>query len=349
ASYAADVSQAVSEARRKVASLFNTEREHLIFTGCGSESDNLAIKGTLEGKDGNHIITSTIEHPAVRNTCRFLERKGVDVTWISPDEDGKVNPSDVNEAVREDTALISIMHANNETGVIQPLEEIGEIAEENDVLLHSDTVQSAGKILTKADEIGLDLASLSAHKFYGPKGVGALYVREGVDLEPIIHGGGQEKGLRGGTENVPGIVGMGEASELALEDMEERKQRLSALRRKLVEEVEERTDGRLVGDPENRLPGYALFCFEAMPGAEIVEALVKRGIATSSGSACHSGDPEPSRVLREMGIEKGLATGALRISMGRNTSENEIDEVVKHLEELAGKKNFSKQQERGGE
>ncbi|KXB03610.1 hypothetical protein AKJ47_01915 [candidate division MSBL1 archaeon SCGC-AAA261G05] len=342
ASYGGSAKRAVEDARGKVASLFDTDRENVIFTGCGSESDNMAVKGVFETEDGDHIVTSTIEHPAVRNACSFLERKGADVTWVSPDEDGRINPSDVENAVREDTILISIMHANNETGVIQPLREIGEIADENDVLFHSDTVQSAGKIPTPADEIGLDLASLSAHKFYGPKGVGALYVRDGTELEPLIHGGGQERGLRGGTENVSGIVGMGKAAELALADLEERKNRLSGLRERLIEEVRGRTGARLVGDPENRLPGYALFCFEDMSGPEIVEALAERGIAASSGSACHSGDPEPSRVLKEMGVERKYATGTLRISMGRKTTEEDVDKVVKNLEEITEEVRSSK-------
>lgn len=228
------------------------------------------------------------------------------------------------------------MHANNETGVIQPLEAIGEITDDHDVLFHSDTVQSAGKIPVDVDAFGLDLASLSAHKFYGPNGVGALYVREGVDIEPLIHGGGQEHGLRSGTENVAGLVGMGKAADLALNDLDERRERLTNLREEFVAAVRDTNDAELIGHPDHRLPGYALFCFPGRASIDLVDALADRDIAVSGGSACHADDPSPSRVLLEMGIDPDLALGAVRFSMGRTTTSDDIDHVIEALNEVLG-------------
>lgn len=332
--YADSPSEAIAAAREQVAGLFDVPPERIVFTAGGSEADTLAIFGAVDAVDGAQLITSTIEHPAVRNACRALERRGADVTWVAPRSDGRVDPADVEVAIRDDTALISVMHANNETGVVQPVEEIGRIATEHEVRFHSDTVQSAGKIPTPVDDLGLDLASLSAHKFYGPKGVGALYVREGVDLQPVIHGGGQERGLRGGTENVPGIVGMGKAAELALADRDERAVRLRDLRDRLVERVLERTDAELIGDPDRRLPGYSTFCFEKISGGELVAELADRGIAASSGSACHAGSLEPSRVITEMGIPSELAVGVLRLTMGRQTTREDVDTASSALEQV---------------
>ncbi|MDF9744673.1 cysteine desulfurase family protein [Natrinema salsiterrestre] len=213
--YATTEADAVHNARTAVADLLGTSARNIVFTGGGSKADNLALKGAVDAADGQHVVITTIEHSAVVETANWLEEHGIDVTRVAPGRDGRVDPVDVAHAIQPDTAIVSVMHANNETGVIQPLKAIGEITDERDVLFHSDTVQSAGKIPIDIDELGLDLASLSAHKFYGPKGVGALYVRDGIELEPIIHGGGQERGFRSGTENVPGIVGMGKAAELA--------------------------------------------------------------------------------------------------------------------------------------
>lgn len=336
AQYATEAAQGVRTAREQVAALLGADDDDIVFTGGGSEADNLALKGLLDGRDDAHVVTSTIEHPAIEESCRWLESRGVEVTRVSPREDGRVDPEDVRAAMRPETALVSIMHANNETGVIQPIEEVAAIAHDHDALLHSDTVQSAGKLPIDVEEIGLDLASLSAHKFYGPKGVGALYVREGVeaDLEPLIHGGGQERGLRSGTENVPGIVGMGVAADRAREDLQDRADRLSTLREEFVDAVRERTGGQLVGHPDRRLPGYATFCFEGADGSGIVDELADRGVAASSGSACHSGTPSPSTALTEMGLGVEAALGAVRFSMGRETTREDLRYVASALEEI---------------
>jgi cysteine desulfurase len=242
ARYASVETSAVEDPRQSVADLLGATPGEIVFTGGGSEADNLALKGVIDATDGNHVVTTTIEHSAVVETCDWLEARGVDVTRVSPDSDGRVDPTDIEAAIQPDTAIVSAMHANNETGVVQPLEEIRDITDRHDVYFHSDTVQSAGKIPVDVDGLGLDLASLSAHKFYGPNGVGALYVRDGVDIEPLIHGGGQEHGLRSGTENVAGLVGMGTAADLALSDMADRRDRLTRLRDEFVSTIRETTD-----------------------------------------------------------------------------------------------------------
>lgn len=332
--YASDEADAVHDVRESVATLLGAAAWNIVFTGGGSEADNLALKGAVDAVDGQHVVTTTIEHSAVIETGEWLEAHGTEVTRVAPGPDGRVDPADIADAIRPDTALVSVMHANNETGVVQPLEAIGEITDDEDVLFHSDTVQSAGKIPVDVDELGLDMASLSAHKFYGPKGVGALYVRDGVELEPLIHGGGQERGRRSGTENVPGIVGMGTAAELAMDDMEERTARLADLRDELVATLRDETDGVLVGHPDHRLPGYAMVCFPGMSGADLVRAFAERDIAVSSGSACHSGDRSPSRVLVEMGLDPDLAFGAVRFSLGRETTADDIRYVEARFEEI---------------
>ncbi|MCU4717674.1 cysteine desulfurase family protein [Halapricum hydrolyticum] len=334
ASYATEETSAVANARQSVAELLGATPERVVFTGGGSEADNLAIKGAIDAADGEHVVTTTIEHSAVIETCDWLEENGVDVTRVQPGEDGRVDPADVEDAIRPETTIVSVMHANNETGVIQPLEAIGEITDEYDVRFHSDTVQSAGKIPIDVDDLGLDMASLSAHKFYGPNGVGALYVRDGVELEPLIHGGGQEFGLRSGTENVAGLVGMGTAADLAVADLEERRERLTDLRAEFVARVTGFADAKLIGHPERRLPGYAMLCFPNRTGSDLIDALAERDIAVSGGSACHSGDPSPSRVLLEMGIDPELSLGAVRFSMGRATTENDVERVTEALREI---------------
>ncbi|MFW6384787.1 MAG: cysteine desulfurase family protein [Halodesulfurarchaeum sp.] len=334
ASYATEEADAVDDARRSVADLLGADPETVVFTGGGSEADNLALKGALDGSDGDHVVTTTIEHDAILETCEWLEARGGSVTRVSPGPDGQVDPTDVEDAIRSDTAIVSIMHANNETGVIQPLDAIGEITADHDVLFHSDTVQSAGKIPIDVDDLGLDLASLSAHKFYGPKGVGALYVRDGVELEPLIHGGGQERGRRSGTENVPGIVGMGAAADLAIGDLERQRARLTALREDLVETIRDETDGSLLGHSSHRLPGYAMVGFPGASGADLVRAFADRDVAVSSGSACHAGESAPSRVLLEMGVDSDLASGAVRLSLGRRTTDEDVRYVGTHLDEI---------------
>jgi len=308
----------------------------IVFTGGGSEADNLALKGVVDATDGDHIVTTTIEHSAVIETADWLEHHGVNVTRVPPNEDGRVDPDDIVEAIRPDTVMVSVMHANNETGVIQPLEAIGEITDDHDILFHSDTVQSVGKISVDVDELGLDLASLSAHKLYGPNGVGALYVRDGVNVEPLIHGGGQEHGLRSGTENVAGLVGMGKAADLAVADLDDRRERLTDLREEFVAAVRNMTDAELIGHPEYRLPGYALFCFPGRASIDLVDVLADRDIAVSGGSACHADDPSPSRVLLEMGVDPDLALGAVRFSMGRATTRDDVEHVIEALHEVLG-------------
>ena len=329
--YATAEADALRDARAAVTDLLDATPENIVFTGGGSEADNLALKGAVEAVNGQHVVTTTIEHAAVIETCNWLENHDIEVTRVTPRQDGRVDPADIADSIRSDTALISIMHANNETGSVQPLEDIGEIADEHDILFHSDTVQSAGKVPIDVDAIGLDLASLSAHKFYGPKGVGALYVRDGVELEPLIHGGGQERRRRSGTENVPGIVGMGRAAELAMDDMAERRERLTELRDELVAILQNETDATLIGHPDQRLPGYAMMGFPGSAGADLVQAFADRDIAISSGSACHSGNQSPSRVLMEMGIDMNLAFGAVRFSLGRDTTSEDIQYVKDQL------------------
>ncbi|MGB9965162.1 cysteine desulfurase family protein [Halobacterium hubeiense] len=332
ARYAATESEAVADARASVADLLGATPRDVVFTGGGSEADNLALKGVVDALDGDHVVTTTIEHSAVVEACDWLERHGVDVTRVAPNEDGRVEPDDIAAAIRPDTVLVSVMHANNETGVVQPLHAIGDITDDHDVLFHSDTVQSAGKLPVDVDTLGLDLASLSAHKFYGPKGVGALYVRDGVDLEPLIHGGGQEHGLRSGTENVAGLVGMGTAAELAMEDLGERRKRLTDLREEFIAAVQAVTDAELVGHPDQRLPGYAMLCFPGRNGASVIDALADHDIAVSGGSACHADDSSPSRVLVEMGIDPDVAFGAVRFSMGRETTREDVEYVSETLQ-----------------
>lgn len=337
--YATAEAGAVRDARTAVADLLGANSQNIVFTAGGSEADNLALKGVVEAADGEHVVTTTIEHSAVIETANWLEVHDIDVTRVTPGQDGRIDPADIADAIRPDTMLVSVMHANNETGVIQPLEAIGEITDERDVLFHSDTVQSAGKLPIDVDALGLDLASLSAHKFYGPKGVGALYVRDGVELEPLIHGGGQERGLRSGTENVPGIIGMGRAAALAMDDMEERSGQLARLRAELVATIQNESNGSLLGHPDHRLPGYAMIGFPGLSGADLVQAFADHDIAVSSGSACHAGDRSPSRVLTEMGIDENLASGAVRFSLGRDTTSEDIryveDQLGDILEEVA--------------
>jgi cysteine desulfurase len=332
--YASREADAVADARESVAGLLGAAPENIVFTGGGSEADNLALKGVVDATDGEHVVTTTIEHSAVIETCDWLEDHGVAVTRVAPNADGRVDPSDIVAAIRPDTAIVSVIHANNETGVVQPLEAIGEITDNHGVLFHSDTVQSVGKIPVDVDDLGLDLASLSAHKFYGPNGVGALYVRDGVSLEPLVHGGGQEHGLRSGTENVAGLVGMGKAADLALADMDDRRERLTELRDEFVTAVREMTNAELMGHPTHRLPGYAMLCFPDRGSTELIDAFAERDIAVSGGSACHAGDSSPSRVLVEMGVDPVLAVGAVRFSMGRETTREDVESVIAALQDV---------------
>jgi len=324
----------VEEARERVASLINADPREIVFTSGGTEADNLAIKGVAlaNRKKGRHIITSAIEHHAVLHTCEFLEKEGYEVTVLGVDSAGLVSPDDLKAALRDDTILVSIMMANNEMGAIQPIKELAAIARERGVYFHTDAVQAVGQVKVDVEELGVDLLSLSAHKIYGPKGVGALYVRRGTKIKPIAHGGGHERRMRAGTENVPGIVGLGLAAKLAQEELEDRRRHLLKLRDKLIEGILDRVeDVRLNGPREERLPNNVNISFAYVEGESILLNLDLQGIAASSGSACTSGSLEPSHVLLAMGISHELAHGSVRMSLGTGNSEEDIDYVLEVL------------------
>jgi cysteine desulfurase len=333
-SYGQLAARAVEEARTQVAELINCDPREIIFTGSGTEADNFALKGIAEKlkSRGNHIITSSIEHHAVEMTCRYLEKRGFHVTYLPVDKDGLVHPEELKKALTDQTILVSVMHANNEVGTIQPIKELAQIAHEKGVLFHTDAVQTVGSIPMDVKDLGVDLLSLSAHKFYGPKGVGALYMRKGVAIEPLIHGGGQEKNLRAGTTNVPGIVGLGKAAELAKKELRERMEHNLNLGERLIKGLEERlSDYVLTGHRTLRLPGNVSICVQYIEGESMLLLLSAEGFACSSGSACTSGSLEPSHVLLSMGIDPQLAQGSLRITLGR---ENTVEDVDRFLEVL---------------
>ena len=332
-----DAKKAVEEARANVAKLINAETKEIIFTSGGTESDNMAIKGVaLKYEDkGKHIITTEIEHPAVLRTCEFLESRGYEVTYLPVDENGIISTEDLKNAIREDTILISVMHANNEIGTIQPIEEVGKIAKENGILFHCDAVQSVGKIPVDVKKANIDLLSISSHKIYGPKGVGAIFIRKGVKLELLIHGGGQENGLRSGTENVPGIVGFGKAAELAYEQLDENIAKLSQMRDALIEKILDRIpEAYLNGDRENRLPNNANFRFAAIEGEGLILRLDAKGINGATGSACSSKSLKASYVLSALGLEDAEIHGSLRLSLGTENNLEDVDIVVDALEEV---------------
>lgn len=326
--------EAIEEARRKVAQALWCEPQEVVFTGSGTEADNQAIKGVAYAnrRRGDHIITSSIEHHAVLHTCQYLEKQGFRGTYLPVDEYGMVDPDDVRKAITDRTILITIMHANNEVGTIQPIAEIGRIAREREVYFHTDAVQTVGKLPTKVDKLGVDLLSLSAHKLYGPKGVGALYIRRGTRLDPLLHGGHQERGRRASTENVAGIVGLAKAIELRMGEMEEEARRLTALKERLYKGIRERIDHiRLNGHPAQRLPGTLSICFEYIEGESIIMGLDLVGVAVSSGSACTSASLEPSHVLLAMGVHPAVAQGSIRFSLGRENTEEQVDYVIEQL------------------
>lgn len=340
-SFGREAFEAIQESRRKVADLIGASPEEIIFTGGGTESDNLAIIGLarkMKTKGRDHVITSKIEHPAVLETCRSLEEEGFKVTYLEVDKDGLVCPEAIRRAITDKTALITVMHANNEIGTIEPIEEIGEIASERGVTFHTDAVQSVGKIPVDVNKIRVDLLSLSAHKIYGPKGVGALYIRKGVSLQPLIHGGGHERGLRSGTENVAGIVGLGASAELARLRLEEDSKHLTKLRDKLIEQVLEGiSESHLNGHATKRLPNNAHFRFSGIEGESLILELDGKGIAASTGSACSSKKLEPSHVLMAIGLNEVEAHGSVRLTLGRENTEEEVEYVVECLKESVGK------------
>lgn len=328
--------EAVEGARRKVAQLLNARPRRIIFTGSGSESDNLAIKGvayTYRDK-GNHIITTSVEHPAVLKTCAFLEKTGYRVTYLDVDEYGSVDAKDIRSAITDETVLISIMMANNEVGTILPIKELAAVAHENDILFHTDAVQAIAKIKVDVEDLGVDLLSLSAHKFYGPKGVGALYVRKGVRLEPVVHGGGQESGLRAGTHNVPAIVGLGKAAELAQQEVA-KSDNVIKLRDKLERGIRQLIpEANLNGHPKNRLPNTLNLTLPGLRGESLVIAMDQHGIALSSGSACKSGSPEPTHVLLAMGKSEEDAHCSVRLSLSHFTTEGEVGRTLHALSQV---------------
>ena len=336
-SFGREARDAIEGSRERVAELIGAKSEEIIFTAGGTESDNIAIKGIAFRKGKGHIITSQIEHPAVMATCQHLERKGFDVTYLPVDRYGMVNPEDVENAIRDDTILLTIMHANNEIGTIEPIEQIARIAKERGIPFHTDAVQSVGKIPVDVSKLDVDMLSISSHKIYGPKGVGALFIKEGLSLEPVMHGGGHEKGLRPSTENVPGIVGLGKACELAESRMEEDMKNMIRLRNKLIEGVLEIEESYLNGHPEKRLPNNAHFRFEAVEGESLLLSLDDKGIAGSTGSACSSKKLKPSHVLLAIGLNEVQAHGSLRLTLGRENTEEEIDYVIETLPEIVEK------------
>jgi len=333
-SYGQEVKGEIEEARAKIASLIGARNDEIVFTSGGTEADNFAIKGMAFASEskGNHIITSSIEHHAVLETCKFLEKRGFSITRIPVDRHGLVDPDDVRKAITDKTILISVMHANNEMGTIEPIAEIGNIAKAAGVYFHTDAVQTVGHIPVDVNELGVDLLSMSAHKLYGPKGVGALYVRKGTNLIPFMHGGEQERGRRASTENVPGIMGFGKAAELAKQEMNGEAERLTRLRDKLIEGLLERIDHtRLNGHPVIRLPNNVNISVDFVEGESMLLNLDLEGICASTGSACSSGSLESSHVLRAMGISHEQAYGSLRFTLGKWTAEEEIERVLKTL------------------
>lgn len=325
---------AVEKARDQVAKVLNAKSREIFFTAGGSESDNWAIKGIAYNNKnkGNHIITSKIEHHAVLHACEYLERQGFEVTYLDVDEDGIVDLEQLKNSIKDSTILITIMFANNEIGTIQPIKEIGEIAKENKVLFHTDAVQAMGNIKIDVDELNIDLLSMSAHKFNGPKGIGALYIRKGIKIDPLIIGGGQERAKRAGTENVPSIVGMGKALELAYENLDSHREKLTELRDYLIEKIEKNIDYiRLNGHRTKRLPGNVNFSFRFIEGESLLLSLDMVGIAGSSGSACTSGSLDPSHVMLAIGLSHEVAHGSLRLSLSEANTKEEIDYVVENL------------------
>lgn len=332
--------------REMVASALGVEAGEIYFTSGGSESDSLAIIGFAEANvdKGNQLITSQVEHPAVLKACKYLgDFRGFEITYLPVDEYGMVDPEDLKKSIKKSTILVSIMHSNNVVGTLQPIKELAGVARSKRVAFHTDCVQSFGTLPISVEELGVDMLSVSSHKIHGPKGVGALFVRKGIRINPIIHGGEHEGGKRGGTENVPGIVGFTKATEISQRDIREKAQRIKVLRDKLARGILENIDDVIYnGHPEKRLPGNASFCFKYIEGESIVLYLDMESIATSSGSACASHSLEPSHVLTAMGLKPQDALGSLRVSLGRENTEQEVDRflqvlppIIKKLREMS--------------
>jgi cysteine desulfurase len=340
-SFGRETRQAIDTARDTIAeNLGAADASEIIFTGSGSESDNFAIKGTALAlkEKGNHIITSAIEHHAVLDTCKWLEKQGFRVTYLPVDAYGLVDPARAAKAITNETILMSVHYANNEIGTIEPIEELGEIARAKGILFHTDAVQAIGSLPLRLKDMPVDMVSFSAHKFYGPKGIGGLYLRKGIRPIQLIHGGAQERNRRAGTENVAGIVGMAEALKLALNHMEARNIRIAELRDRLIQGVFNQIDHvRLNGHPARRLPGNSSFCFQYIEGESLLLNLDLQGIAGSSGSACTSGSLEPSHVLLALGLSHEIAHGSLRLTLGSATTSEEIDHILAVLPGIVAK------------
>jgi len=342
-SFGVEAATALDKARETIARLIGASPEEIVFTSSGTEADNLAIKGfALANQErGNHIITSAIEHHAVLNACKWLEERGFRVTYLPVDKDGLVSVADVRSAITPKTILISIMHANNEIGTIQPIEDIGRVAREKGIAFHSDAVQTFGHIPVNVNNLRVDMLSLSAHKLYGPKGVGALYVRKGIDIVPLFHGGPHEKGRRAGTENVAGIVGFATAASLAVKEMPKESRRLTKLRDKIIKSIlkagedDDRMRGvRLNGHPTRRVPNNVNFSFQGAEGESIVLRLNEKGIAASTGSACSSHELKASHVLLALGIGEEMAHGSLRITLGKDNTEKDVNDLIRILPDI---------------
>ena len=337
---ARDSKKAIDVARLQTAKALGADPDEIYFTSGGSESDNWAIKGVAlaNRKRGNHIITTQIEHHAVLHTCRFLEKEGFEVTYLPVDQYGLVNPVDLEKAITDKTILISVMYANNEIGTIEPVVELGAIARKHKVYFHTDAVQAIGNVPMDVKGQNIDLLSLSAHKFYGPKGVGALYIRKGVRIENLIHGGGQERKRRAGTENIAGIVGLGKAIELATADIPGHNEKIRAMRDRLIKGVLEKIpNSRLNGPPEKRLPGNFNVSFEFIEGESMLLWLDDAGVCASTGSACTSGSLEPSHVLLATGLPVELSHGSLRLTLGDANREEDVDFVLDILPKVVQK------------
>ncbi|MFQ5648280.1 MAG: cysteine desulfurase NifS [Candidatus Aenigmatarchaeota archaeon] len=330
-SFGQEARRALEDSREQVAKLINADSAEIFFTSGGTEADNMAIKGTV--KPGDHIITSRIEHHAVLHVCEHLESQGVKVTYLPVDEYGLVDPKEVEKAITKATRLVSIMHANNEIGTIEPIEEIGKICRKHKVLFHTDAVQTFGKVPIDVKKMPIDMLSASSHKLYGPKGVGCLYIRAGTKVTPLLHGGGHESGRRSGTENVAGAVGFAKACETARKKMKDEAKRGAGLRDMLVKAILEIPDTKLNGHAEKRLPGNANFSFRGIEGESLIMYLDMKGIAASTGSACSTKSLEPSHVLTAIGLKPFEAQGSLRLALGKDNTEEDIKYTIEVIKE----------------
>ena len=329
--------RAIEKARNRVAELLNCNHNEIYFTGGGSESDNIALKGFAYAnkEKGNHIITSKIEHPAILETCKTLERQGFEVSYINVNENGIIDVEELRKSIKTNTILISVMTANNEVGTVQPIEEIAKIAHDNNIIFHTDAVQAIGNVQIDVEKMKIDMLSLSSHKINGPKGVGALYIKNGIEVEKFINGGHQEKDRRAGTENVAGIVGIGKAAEIARKNMETHIRNLSKIRDYYIKKVQKEIPNiRINGSMENRLPGNANISFKGINASELIFKLDERGICVSSGSACSSGNTNPSHVLTAMNVPEVYLNSAIRTTFGDNNTFEQVDYVVKILKQI---------------